>query len=45
MRVGSEFWDNNNISSGDGCKTLGSDGETSNNKNCRTFSLWDPTDE
>ena len=30
MRVGSEVWDNGNTTNSDGCKTSGSDGETSN---------------
>ena len=30
MRVCSEVWDDGNTSNGDGCKTPGSDGETSN---------------
>ena len=32
MRIGSEVWDDGNTANGDGCKTPGSDGETSNIK-------------
>ena len=32
MRVGSEIWDDGNAVNGDGWKTPGSDGETSNTK-------------
>ena len=31
-RFGSEAWDDGNTGNSDGCKTLGSDGETSNYK-------------
>ena len=36
-RFGSETWDDGNTSNSDGCKTPGSDGETSNKKFIMNF--------